>query len=156
MADKSINDSDEEEDSEEMTERFRTDRPMIKKNYADGSLDFIMQNDESLQELVKTRNDRAKKLDTELQQHERMTVIEKKLKRAGTDPKSIMLAPVKQRNWLDHLKIPMRFELSCGCLGRVATTYFVILFTVMIVDIVNFFKYLMLAFETGLYAENYP
>jgi hypothetical protein len=63
---------------------------------------------------------------------------------------------VKQRNWLDHLKIPMRFELSCGCFGRVATTYFVILFTVMIVDIVNFFKYLMLAFETGLYAENYP
>ena len=90
MADKSINDSDEEEDSEELTERFRTDRPMIKKNYADGSLDFIMQNDESLQVLVKTRNDRAKKLDTELQQHERMTVIETKLKRAGTDPNSIM------------------------------------------------------------------
>ena len=129
---------------------------MLKKNYADGSLDFDMQNDESLQVLVKTRNDRAKKLDAELQQQERLSQIELKLKQAGTDPSSIMSAPVKQRNWMDHLKIPMRFELSCGCLGKVKTTYFVCLFTVMVVDTVNFFKYLMLAFETGLYAQNYP
>ena len=84
------------------------------------------------------------------------------MKQSGADPKAVLNASgsqryiaSKNRTWLDRVKIPMRVEISCYCC-RMATTYFMCLFIVMIVDILNFFKYFIMTIETSQYSENYP
>lgn len=94
------------------------------------------------------------KLDAELSKSLRMSAIEEALKRSGADPNTVLRASGR-RNCLDRVKIPMRLDVGCPC-GRVATTYFMCLFIVMIIDIINFFKYAILTIETFQYEENYP
>ena len=50
----------------------------------------------------------------------------------------------------------MRLEIGCRGCCRIATTYFMCLFVVMIIDVLNFLKYFVMTVESSQYSENYP
>ena len=86
---------------------------------------------------------------------QKLSDIQEKLKQSGADPNRVNIVS-KNRTWLDRVKIPMRLEIGFRGCCRIATTYFMCLFVVMIVDILNFFKYFIMTIETSQYSENYP
>ena len=107
--------------------------------------------------LVKARRDKSLKLDAELSQMQRLSEIQEKLKQSGADPNDPQLNIIsKNRTWLDRVKIPMRLEIGCRGCCRIATTYFMCLFVVMIIDVLNFLKYFVMTVESSQYSENYP
>ena len=93
-------------------------------------------------------------LDEELERIQVLSQIEQKLKRKGTNS-SIIIKDGSDRSFLDMITIPRRLAIEAGCC-RVATTYYVLLFTICIFDGFNLVRYFMMAIEACVYQLNYP
>ena len=92
--------------------------------------------------------------DEELKRLQTINKIEKKLKRSGTKPESILMEQPK-RGFLDRLKIPRKFRINNRCCNWKLNFLFMLMI-VAIVDSVLLLKQVILMLEMTWYKESYP
>ena len=83
----------------------------------------------------------------------RLSEIEAKLRRSGTDPSVILTS--SDRTCLDRVSVPRRFACASPCC-KFGLTYFTCLFVVMVFDFFNTARYIGMTVESSIYGKNYP
>ena len=92
--------------------------------------------------------------DLELQKLNTISKVDRRLKKSGKRPESILSVP-KKRTYLDRIRVPKNFTLR-NCLCKMRLTFYFCLFIIVIIDFFLTLKGIIMLIERFRYLENYP
>lgn len=105
--------------------------------------------------IINTRRaEMRKNFDLELQKLNTISKVDRRLKKSGKRPESILSVP-KKRTYLDRIRVPKNFTLR-NCICKMKLTFYFCLFIIVIIDFFLTLKGAIMLIERFRYRENYP